>query len=68
MSKIIKGLPWSPNGWESALPMPETQVQSLVQEATTCREQLSPCTTTTEPILKPTSPRAHMLQLLSLCA
>ena len=50
------------------LAMPETQVQSLVQEATTCTEQLSPCTTTTEPVLKPASPRAHMLQLLSLRA
>ena len=31
------------------LPWQETRVQALVQEDPTYREQLSPCTTTTEP-------------------
>ena len=33
------------------LPMQGTRVQALVQEDPTCREQLSPCATTTEPAL-----------------
>ena len=33
------------------LPMQGTQVQSLVREDPTCTEQLSPCATTTEPVL-----------------
>ena len=33
------------------LPVQGTRVQSLVREDPTCTEQLSPCTTTTEPVL-----------------
>ena len=36
------------------LPMKGTQVQSLVQEDTTCYRELSRCTTSTEPVLHTT--------------
>ena len=50
--------------------MQETWVQSLGQEDPTCWEQLSPCATTTEPVLQspgaadagPARPRAHAWQ------
>ena len=40
------------------LPMQGTRVRSLVREDPTCREQLSPCATTTEAH----TPRAHAPQ------
>ena len=52
------------------LPVQETRDPSLVQEAPTCAKHLSPCTTTTEPVLwgpgtattKPTHDKAWALQ------
>ena len=45
------------------LPMQGTRVQALVREDPTCTEQLSPCATTTEPVLwspQATTTEAHV--------